>query len=473
MVEAGQRRAARTPPGKLLRTSTFRLALLYLALFCLSVLALLGFIYWNTIGFVADQTDATVNAEITGLAEQYRRTGLAGLRAVVGERSRNQRFSLYLLTSPGPARVPIAGNLDAWPPVETGPGGWLDFVYDRPVGADIQAHQARARHQSLAGGFNLLVGRDDEERRRLELLIRESLLWAMALTLGLGLIGGVVISRNMLRRIDGIARASQEIMAGDFSRRVPVGGAGDEIDRLAGSLNAMLDEIERLMTGLREVTDNIAHDLRSPLNRLRNRLEVTLMREPSAPAYRDAIGEAVADAEGLLNTFNALLGIARADAGAPGENLEPLDPGALVRDVAELYAPAAEDKGLTLDHRIDDGLDDGLDGDRHLLSQALANLVDNAVKYTSAGGRILVAARRDGAAVELSVADSGPGIPAADRTRVLDRFVRLDASRHSPGSGLGLSLVRAVARRHGAELRLEDNAPGLRAVLRFPAAVER
>ena len=262
-------------------------------------------------------------------------------------------------------------------------------------------------------------------------------------------------------------------MAGDFSRRVPVGGAGDEIDRLAGSLNAMLDEIERLMTGLREVTDNIAHDLRSPLNRLRNRLEVTLMREPSAPAYRDAIGEAVADAEGLLNTFNALLGIARADAGAPGENLEPLDPGALVRDVAELYAPAAEDKGLTLDHRIDDGLDDGLDGDRHLLSQALANLVDNAVKYTSAGGRILVAARRDGAAVELSVADSGPGIPAADRTRVLDRFVRLDASRHSPGSGLGLSLVRAVARRHGAELRLEDNAPGLRAVLRFPAAVER
>ena len=473
MVEAGQRRAARTPPGKLLRTSTFRLALLYLALFCLSVLALLGFIYWNTIGFVADQTDATVNAEITGLAEQYRRTGLAGLRAVVGERSRNQRFSLYLLTSPGPARVPIAGNLDAWPPVETGPGGWLDFVYDRPVGADIQAHQARARHLSLAGGFNLLVGRDVEERRRLELLIGESLLWAMALTLGLGLIGGVVISRNMLRRIDGIARASQEIMAGDFSRRVPVGGGGDEIDRLAGSLNAMLDEIERLMTGLREVTDNIAHDLRSPLNRLRNRLEVTLMREPSAPAYRDAIGEAVADAEGLLNTFNALLGIARADAGAPGENLEPLDPGALVRDVAELYAPAAEDKGLTLDHRIDDGLDDGLDGDRHLLSQALANLVDNAVKYTSAGGRILVAARRDGAAVELSVADSGPGIPAADRTRVLDRFVRLDASRHSPGSGLGLSLVRAVARRHGAELRLEDNAPGLRAVLRFPAAVER
>lgn len=467
MAEAGQQQAARMPSGKLLRTSTFRLALLYLALFCLSVLALLGFIYWNTVGFVAGQTDATVNAEITGLAEQYRRTGLTGLRAVVDERSRNQRFSLYLLASPGPARVPIAGNLDAWPPVETGSGGWLDFVYDRPMGADIETHQARARHLSLAGGFNLLVGRDVEERRRLELLIQESLLWAMALTLGLGLIGGVVISRNMLRRIDGIARASQEIMAGDFSRRVPVGGSGDEIDRLAGNLNAMLDEIERLMTGLREVTDNIAHDLRSPLNRLRNRLEVTLMQKPSAPAYRAAIGEAVADAEGLLNTFNALLGIARADAGAPGENLEPLDPGMLVRDVVELYAPAAEDKGLTLDHRIDDGL--GLNGDRHLLSQALANLVDNAVKYTPAGGRILVAARRDGAAVELSVADSGSGIPPADRARVLDRFVRLDASRHSPGSGLGLSLVRAVARRHGAELRLEDNAPGLRAVLRFPA----
>ena len=328
----------------------------------------------------------------------------------------------------------------------------------------------RARHLVLRGGFQLLVGRDVQERHDLAQRLRGTLIWVVALALALGLLGGVVMSRNMLRKIDAINRASRDIMAGDLSRRVAVSGANDELDRLAQNLNAMLGEIERLMTGMRQVTDNVAHDLRTPLNRLRGRLEVTLMAPPEAATYRAAMEETIAEAEGLLNTFNALLGIAEAESGAQRGNLAELDAGLLATDVAELYTPLAEDKGITLTCEAGQGL--AITGDRHLLSQALANLADNAVKYTPPGGAVTVVARRpddSGDEIEIAVADSGPGIPEADRERVLERFVRLEASRNSPGSGLGLSLVAAVARLHGAELVLEDNTPGLRVSLRFAA----
>lgn len=456
-------------PAKLLRTSTFRLALVYLALFGLSVVALFAFVYWNTAVFIAEQTDQTIEAEITGLAEQYRDGGLIGLLDVVRERGQGQSQSLYLITDPG--RRWLAGNLDAWPRAETGPGGWLDFTVRRNAGRRPETHHMRARHLVLRGGFQLLVGRDVQERHDLAQRLRETLIWVVALTVALGLLGGVAMSRNMLRKIDAINRASRDIMAGDLSRRVAVSGSNDELDRLAQNLNAMLGEIERLMTGMRQVTDNIAHDLRSPLNRLRGRLEVTLMAPPEAAAYRAAMEETIAEAEGLLNTFNALLGIAEAESGAHRGALTGLDAGRLASDVAELYMPLAEEKGITLTCAAAPGLT--VTGDRHLLSQALANLADNAVKYTAPGGTVTVTARRaddSGGAVELAVTDSGPGIPAADRQRVLERFVRLEASRNSPGSGLGLSLVAAVARLHGAELVLGDNSPGLRVSLRFAAA---
>ncbi len=459
-------------PAKLLRTSTFRLALVYLALFGLSVVALFAFVYWNTAVFIAEQTDETIKVEITGLAEQYREGGLIGLLDVVRERGRDQSQSLYLITDP--AHRWLAGNLDAWPRVETGPGGWLDFIVQRKVGPRIETHHVRARHLLLRGGFQLLVGRDVQERHDLAERLRGSLIWMVALTIALGLLGGVAMSRNMLRKIDAINRASRDIMAGDLSRRVAVRGSNDALDRLAQNFNAMLGEIERLMTGMRQVTDNIAHDLRSPLNRLRGRLEVTLMAPPEATAYRAAMEETITETENLLNTFNALLGIAEAESGARHGAMKELDPGRLAGDVAELYTPLAEEKGIRLVCEAADGL--GVTGDRHLLSQALANLVDNAVKYTPRGGSVTLTARRTdgsggdggGGAVELAVADSGPGIPEADRQRVLERFQRLEASRNSPGSGLGLSLVAAVARLHGAELVLDDNKPGLRVSMRFP-----
>jgi len=451
---------------RILRTSTFRLALLYLALFSVSAFGLLGFIYWNTASFIAKQTDETIEAEITGLAEQYRLTGLAGLTAVVIERSRNQRESLYLLAAAD--KRPLAGNLDSWPDEPTQGDGWIDFAYQRPMSGQAVVHHARARHLVLPNGFQLLVGRDVEERLQIGRLIRDAVAWAVALTLGLGLAGGILMSRNLLRRIEAANAVARGIMAGDLSHRVALRGSGDELDQLAANVNAMLDQIERLLAGMRQVTDNIAHDLRGPLHRLRTRLEVTLAQSPDTATYRAALEDTVAEAEALLNTFNALLSIAELDAGAAHPTLEPLDFGRLVGDVAELYAPVAEEQGLTFTVAAPDGLQ--VRGERHLLSQALSNLVDNAIKYTPRGGTVTVSARRAGDTCESVVADNGPGIPEADRERVQDRFVRLEASRHRAGSGLGLSLVRAVARVHGGRLRLEDNAPGLRAVLALPAA---
>jgi signal transduction histidine kinase len=282
----------------------------------------------------------------------------------------------------------------------------------------------------------------------------------------------------LLARIDEVTATSRTIMAGDLSGRVPVYGSGDELDRLSENLNAMLERIEQLMTGLQEVSDNIAHDLKTPLNRLRNRVEAALRQADGEAVYRDALERTIEEADDLIKTFNALLSIARLEAGAVRETMADIDVGALVHGVAELYEPAAEDQGLVLQSRVTKSLH--VAGDRQLLGQAVANLIDNAIKYgfsasgakkttRGARGAIHVTGRRRANRVEISVADNGTGIPEAERERVLKRFVRLEEARSRPGSGLGLSLVAAVARLHGGTLRLEDNKPGLKAVLSLPS----
>jgi signal transduction histidine kinase len=299
--------------------------------------------------------------------------------------------------------------------------------------------------------------------------------WTVGLILLLGLLGGALMSRNMLRRLDAINRAAGKIMAGDLARRVPVTGAGDEFDMLAENLNRMLDRIERLMKGLREVTDSVAHDLRTPLSRLRNRLEETAARlaaGAAAGSMADEIERAIAETDKLIGTFNALLLIAETDAGTARGTMKPLDLASVAADVAELYEPLAEERGVAL--VLEPAEPVTIEGNRSLIAQALANLVDNAIKYTPPGGRavIRVAAGDDG--ISLSVADSGPGIPREDRTRVVERFVRLEASRNSPGTGLGLSLAAAVAHFHDAELLLTDAVPsGLVAALRFARTAPR
>jgi signal transduction histidine kinase len=445
---------------RLLETSTFRLALIYLALFGVSAIALFGFLYVRTALVMEQQTRDTINAEITGLKEQGQTFGLVGLKQAIDRRSEinPNRASVYLLTDRLNQR--IAGNLEGWPAHAPVREEWLNFEIEVPEGDRTTYRGALGRILPLQGGFHLLVGRDIENLQRTQSLIQKAIGWGLGLTLLLGLAGGFLMSRGMLSRIDAINRTTRRIMAGDLSQRISLKGSRDEFDVLAGNLNVMLDQIERLLQGMREVTDNIAHDLRTPLSRMRARIEVALMANPDRGEARTLLEQTLCDADAMIQSFNALLSIARAEAGSERAAFEPVDLSEVGRDLAELYSPLAEEKGLTFASACPPGL--VLQGNRHLLAQALANLLDNAIKYTPAGGRVTLSAQPGPV---ITVADTGPGIPEAERERVLERFVRLDGDRSTPGNGLGLSLVSAVAKLHGAVLRLEDNHPGLRVSL--------
>jgi signal transduction histidine kinase len=453
-------------PNRLLASSTFRYALVYVAMFGVSMIGILAFVYWEAVAVVSGQTDETIRNEIASLAEHYQERGLGQLISVIAERSGNRfgQRGIYLLADP--EYRPLAGNIDAWPTVAKGEPGWVDFLIGIESAPRPSRQLARAHTFVLPGGFRMLVGRDTTERTELRSLITEALLGALALTTFLAIAGGVVMSRNLLRRIDAINRGSQAILGGDFRRRMPIKGNDDEFDQLAANLNRMLERIEQLMAGMHNVANDIAHDLRSPISRLRSRLEVTLLSPQDAETYRAALEETIRETEEILATFNAILDIALAESGALRNEFDDFDLAALIADVAEFYAPVAEEKGSTV--TVDAPTPLAIRGNRHLLSQALANLIDNAVKYGGGRGPIELALRREGTAAVLSVGDRGPGIPGDLRDKALKRFVRLEASRHTPGSGLGLALVAAVAQLHDAELRLEDNEPGLRVVLRLP-----
>src|SRR6185437_1847292 len=309
------------------------------------------------------------------------------------------------------------------------------------------------------GDFYLLVAQDVHDRDLIQRMFTTTLPWTVALILLFGLLGGALMSRNMLRRLDSINRTSSEIVAGNMTKRVPVSGAHDEFDLLAENLNRMLDRIERLMKGLREVTDSVAHDLRTPLNRLRHRLEQSQARLQAAGSDTFEIERAITDTDQLIGTFNALLLIAETDAGTARGAMSPLDLASVAADVSELYEPLAEEKDVRLTLIRPVALHAGdtvIEGNRGLISQALANLVDNAIKYTPPGGHVTIRPSVSFQGVDISVADSGPGIPAEERPRVVERFVRLEASRNSPGTGLGLALVAAVAHFHGTKLVLDD-----------------
>lgn len=449
--------------ARLLRSAAFRLAVTYLGFFLITASAMLAGVYWTAASFIDRQVGETIDAEIAGLADRYRQQGVKGLVQVIGERSsaERDRKSLYLLTDD--LYRPITGNLLGWPEAEPDAQGWLRFSVQHLGANGLQVFEATGRIFDLQGGYRLLVGRSLQEPERMKSALRQAIALGLGLTVLLGLAGGIFTSRGFLQRVERINRTMKRIMAGDISQRVERRGGGEEFDRLAAGINAALDEIETLVGSLRTVTDNVAHDLRTPLHRLRSRIDVALLGEPDAEAYRRTLEETMADADRLLATFNALLTIAQAKGGARANQLQPLDLTAVARDVVELYEPLAEDKGVALTFAATgEAL---VAGDRHLLSQALANLIDNAVKYTPDGGIVAVTVSEG---PQLAVADSGPGIPPDDRARVLEPFARLDATRSTPGNGLGLSLVAAVARLHGAELDLADNAPGLVVRLRFP-----
>ena len=449
---------------RLLRTHAFRVAALYFLVFAASVLGVLLFVYWKSANFIEQQTEATLDAEITGLAEQYAQRGLSGLVQIVAARSAGDRGDaiIYLVTDPDGR--PLAGNIAAWPADAPTHSAWLSFALERRVVGRIETHPARGRLFIIPGGYRLLVGRDISDAAAFRSQVRSTLLWAGLFSLGIGVLGGTVMGRNLLRRVEQVNRTSERVMAGNLSDRVPLDGTSDEFDQLAVNLNRMLDQIERLMTAMREVTDDVAHDLKTPLSRLRTRLERALAKPPAGSSQNDAIRAAIDEADRLLATFNALLSIAELESGARNDQTELVDLSEIAHSAAELYEPVAEERGFVLSVVTKPRLT--IRGDRHLLSQAVANLLDNALKYAG-GGEIEIRAFASNERAVLEVADHGPGVPEVDRESVFDRFVRLEPSRTTPGNGLGLSLVRAIVRRHAGSVSLEDNRPGLRIRLEF------
>ena len=469
-----------TALGKLFRTTTFKLTLVYLTVFALFAAFLLGYFALNTRRLITEQINETVDAEITGLSEQYRLGGIRRLVIVVDARARRPGSSLYLVTTN--AGEALAGNVTALEPGILDNPGWTETAYrrlDETEAPEHPEHHALVRVFQLPGGFRMLVGRDLEERERLYHIVLDAGRWSIAIVLVLGLAGGLFVTRRVLRRVDAMTETTRSIMAGDLGERLPIAGTGDELDRLAENLNAMLDRIEALMHGLKEVSDNIAHDLKTTLTRLRNRSEEALRMAKSDAEYRAALERTIEESDGLIRTFNALLMIARAESGQARDGMSEFDAAEIARGVGELYEPLAEQKGIALKVEADAAAP--VKGNRELVSQALANLVDNAIKYAGPQSRpdgdrpangatleIVVRALNEGDRILLTVADSGPGIPDTDRARVVERFVRLEQSRSQPGSGLGLSLAAAVARLHGGELTLEDNHPGLKSVIALP-----
>jgi signal transduction histidine kinase len=464
--------------GKLIRTTAFRLTLVYLFLFALFAASLLGYFAWNTRRLINEQITATVTAETGEIVDIYTRRGLRLLVSTIENRALRPGANLYLVTTPeGKA---IRGNVGALAPGVMASTGWSETGYRRLDEGDTADHRALVRVTELTNGFRLLVGRDLEERRRLFGIVANAAQWSLLVVIVLGIGGGIFVARRVLQRIDAMTGTTRRIMAGDLSGRLPVGRSGDELDRLAENLNAMLERIEALMTGLKEVSDNIAHDLKTPLTRMRNRAEEALASSGSEAEYRAALERTIEESDGLIRTFNALLMIARAESGQARGNMDDFDAADVAKGIQELYEPLAEDDGMILRVRTATAR---LHGNRELISQALANLVENAIKYgkpspvvqpldPAAAARtreILIEARRENDHVLLSVTDHGPGIPEGDRKHAVERFVRLEASRTMPGSGLGLSLASAVATLHGGELRLGDSHPGLIATLVIPA----
>ena len=449
------------------RSLAWRIAIGYAALFGFSVLALLVFIYVSTAGYMTRQMEAVVEAELQAFADRYRAAGVRGLRNLIGARlARNPASSsVYLLADP--EFGVIAGNLSQWPQAARGPDPWVEFeLYATEDAGHRKVHHARARHFELRRGYHLLVGRNLRDFEQMRAAIARTMAWGTGVTGVLGLIITWRLRRSVATRIESINRTSRRIMQGEFSERIEAHGGGDEFDDLVTNLNAMLERIEALMEDVRRVSDNVAHDLRTPLGRLRTRLEQ--LRESAGDDTSAALAEAaLAEADQMLATFNALLRIARIETRQRRHGFMRVDLATIAADVADLYAPVADSRGIVFRHS---GIAAPIEGDADLLFQALANLLDNAIEYTPDGGSAMLQVSSDDTTVTVVVADTGPGVPPEEREAVLRRFYRLEPARSTPGSGLGLSLVAAVAQLHEATLTLEDNAPGLLVRLRFDRA---
>jgi signal transduction histidine kinase len=441
-----------------------RLGLATTALVAGTAAIAIGAVYWATVSALQHDTEAAARAELDSLLGAFQGGGIDALVGEIGRRAENpasQSFA-YLVVQEGSVR--IAGNVREWPDEQD--SGAVPLEVQR---ADVWLVRSyRLESVRLDGGRSLLVGSDASAEAPLVRALQTTALGALVLSLLVAIGAGLAVGRRLLGRVEDMHDTIASILAGQKEGRVAARAGGDEFDELASQFNLLLDENDRLVEQVREVTNDIAHDLRTPLQRMKGRLEAALAAPSTSSDVRHVLEGFAGDTERLLETFNGLLQIARLESDELRRSMQPIDVELVVREVAELYAPLAEEAGLALDVAAPPGL--RATADRELLAQAIANLIDNAVKYGGGGGAIRVEARRSDDGVEICVADHGRGIPEEARERVFARLVRLDASRGIPGTGLGLSLVEAVARLHRGSIRLEDNRPGVRAVLRVPAS---
>lgn len=461
----------------LFKSTAVRLSAIYIVLFALCAATLVFYVTSMSERLLTGQIRDAVSLEVSQVKHAYETGGLNLLLRTLERRARQPGANLYIIASP--TGEILAGNVASVQPGTFDDKGWteLPFLYERYTDTGPERrHLAIANIFTLDNGLRILIGRDLGEPERFRLLVRQALMLALAI-MGLGaLVIWFGIGRNALRRIDRMTDASRKIMAGDLSQRLPSGGSGDEFDRMVDSLNTMLERIEKLNEGLRQVSDNIAHDLKTPLTRLRNKAADALDIDNEG-AQRAALEGIIGESDQLIRTFNALLMISRVEAGAVAAEMTTVDLSAIVADTAELYEPVAEDAGLVLTSEIEPNI--SVQGNRELIGQALFNLIDNAIKYAPGGsGQPNIVFRLHQAAdgVRLCVADHGAGVPADKREDVVKRFFRMDESRSKPGTGLGLSLIEAVMELHGGRLELSDtdpesvNARGLTAVMIFPNA---
>jgi signal transduction histidine kinase len=465
----GQERSGRLPVNGIeltarpifLRSTAIRLALAFGILFAGSALLIVAFIYYSTVATIDREIDRTVTAVSLDLDEIYRTAGVVAFEAAIERRIREDvedEMIYVFLDVDGSVR---AGNLPTPPSIDAPPDAFFDGSVDRGGKRAL----IRFRHTLFPDGRRLLVGLDDSDRLVFRRMVVDALSSSLLATAALSFMVAFALRRALMTRLEALASTASAIMAGNLGHRVPVTGSRDEFDQVAATLNAMLERIEVLMEGVRQVSNTVAHDLRTPLSRIRTRLE-ELQRSGIEERVSLEIEQAIGDIDGLLATFKALLRIAEIETGARRSAFAELDLAETLDGVVDLYADLADESGAVVHRHIDPGL--RLLGDRHLIAQAVGNLLDNAVKYGGEGGKIEIVARAAADdRIEVVVADQGPGIPPAERGRVVERFYRVDASRGTPGTGMGLALVAAVAKLHGGELTLEDNAPGLRAVMRL------
>ncbi len=437
--------------------------MLFGAVFAAAALALVLFLWLSTAGLLDRQVEAAINADAQGLVERWSEGGVPSLLLTIQDRlSENvDDDAIYELTDPLGATV--AGNLGRWPDRVINPG----VIYELQVVRAGTRSVADVRRYDLPGGFRLLVGRDVRGRVELRRLLTNALFSSLLVVAGLGVAGALVI-RNLFRRmVAEVSATADAIAGGDLTPRVRRTGSGDEFDRMAESINTMLERIARLMDGVRQVSNAIAHDLRTPITRARARLEDAALHARTDAELRAGVERAVADLDGVTAVFHALMRIAEIEVGSRRSAFADVDLGPLLADLAELYGAVAEEHGLSLRLDVPDTL--AILGDRDLLQQAVANLLDNAIKFSPAGGLVTLSAQRTDRQVRVAVTDQGPGIPEADRPRATERFFRGETARSTPGSGLGLALVQAVAVLHEGMFHLDDAQPGLRASLVLPA----